>query len=86
VRHTVVDAHRLACGEIRVKRYGGAAHGPPIRADEIVVNWRSRLIPGGWAEQSYHNLIYWNEVGHFAPWEQPEIFAAEIQAAFGSLR
>jgi pimeloyl-ACP methyl ester carboxylesterase len=45
--------------------------------------------PRSWAERNYHKLIYWNEVdkgGHFAAWEQPEIFAVEIRAAFKSLR
>ena len=45
--------------------------------------------PRSWAERSYHNLIYWNEVdrgGHFAAWEQPELFTAEIRAAFRQLR
>jgi pimeloyl-ACP methyl ester carboxylesterase len=45
--------------------------------------------PRGWAERSYHNLIYFNEVdkgGHFAAWEEPELFSREIRAAFRSLR
>jgi pimeloyl-ACP methyl ester carboxylesterase len=45
--------------------------------------------PRSWCEQAYHNLIYYNEVdkgGHFAAWEQPELFTTEIRAAFGSLR
>ncbi|MER8634254.1 epoxide hydrolase 1 [Mesorhizobium opportunistum] len=45
--------------------------------------------PRSWGEQSFGNLIYWNEVdkgGHFAAWEQPELFAAEIRAAFRPLR
>jgi pimeloyl-ACP methyl ester carboxylesterase len=45
--------------------------------------------PRSWAEQSFHNLIYWNEVdkgGHFAAWEEPELFSAEIRAAFRPLR
>ena len=45
--------------------------------------------PRSWAERNYHKLIYWSEVdkgGHFAAWEQPELFAAELQAAFRSLR
>ena len=44
--------------------------------------------PRSWAERSYHKLIYWNEVdkgGHFAAWEQPELFSTEIRAAFRSL-
>ncbi len=38
-----------------------------------------------WAERRYTNLVYWNELdrgGHFAAWEQPEIFAKELQACF----
>ena len=45
--------------------------------------------PRSWGEQSFKKLIYWNEVdkgGHFAAWEQPQIFAEEIRAAFRSLR
>ena len=44
--------------------------------------------PRSWAEQAYPNLIYFNEVdkgGHFAAWEEPELFA-ELRAAFRSLR
>jgi pimeloyl-ACP methyl ester carboxylesterase len=45
--------------------------------------------PRSWAEQAYHNLIYYNQVdkgGHFAAWEQPELFSNEMRAAFRSLR
>jgi pimeloyl-ACP methyl ester carboxylesterase len=45
--------------------------------------------PRSWAEQAYPNLIYFNEVdrgGHFAAWEEPEPFSAELRAAFRSLR
>jgi pimeloyl-ACP methyl ester carboxylesterase len=45
--------------------------------------------PRSWVERSYPNLTYFNEVdkgGHFAAWEEPELFAAEMRAAFSSLR
>jgi pimeloyl-ACP methyl ester carboxylesterase len=45
--------------------------------------------PRSWAERVYPNLVYFNEVdrgGHFAAWEEPELFAAEMRAAFRSLR
>jgi pimeloyl-ACP methyl ester carboxylesterase len=45
--------------------------------------------PRRWAEKAYPNLIYFNQVdrgGHFAAWEQPEIFSAELRMAFRSLR
>jgi pimeloyl-ACP methyl ester carboxylesterase len=45
--------------------------------------------PKSWAERSYRKLIYFHEVdkgGHFAQWEQPQLFAEELRAAFKSLR
>jgi pimeloyl-ACP methyl ester carboxylesterase len=45
--------------------------------------------PRSWTERAYPNLMYFNEVdkgGHFAAWEQPTLFAAEVRAAFRSLR
>jgi pimeloyl-ACP methyl ester carboxylesterase len=42
-----------------------------------------------WVKSAYHNLIYFNEAdkgGHFAAWEEPELFATEMRAAFRSLR
>lgn len=45
--------------------------------------------PKSWTERAYHKLIYFNEVkkgGHFAAWEEPQLFAEEIRAAFKSLR
>ena len=45
--------------------------------------------PKSWTERSYKNLIYFNEVnkgGHFASWEEPQLFAEEMRAAFKSLR
>jgi len=46
--------------------------------------------PRSWAERAYPgNLIYFHKVdrgGHFAAWEQPDLFAAEMRAAFRSLR
>jgi hypothetical protein len=54
------------------------------------------VFPGGidraprrWAERSYHQLIYFHEVdkgAHFASWEEPALLAAEMRAAFRSLR
>jgi hypothetical protein len=45
--------------------------------------------PKSWAEQTYSNLIYWNEAehgGHFAAFEQPDIFVEEMRSAFRKLR
>ena len=51
--------------------------------DEVV------QTPRSWAEQAYPKLIYYNRLekgGHFAAWEQPELFANEMRGAFKSLR
>jgi pimeloyl-ACP methyl ester carboxylesterase len=48
--------------------------------------WRT---PRSWVENSYPNVTYFNQVekgGHFAAWEEPQLFSEEIRAAFRSLR
>jgi pimeloyl-ACP methyl ester carboxylesterase len=48
--------------------------------------WRT---PRSWVDKAYPNVSYFNEVdkgGHFAAWEEPELFAAEMRAAFSPLR
>ena len=45
--------------------------------------------PETWARRAYRNLVYFHEVdkgGHFAAWEQPELFSSELRAAFRTLR
>jgi pimeloyl-ACP methyl ester carboxylesterase len=45
--------------------------------------------PRSWVEAVYPDLSYFNEVdkgGHFAAWEEPDLFASEVRAAFRSLR
>jgi pimeloyl-ACP methyl ester carboxylesterase len=45
--------------------------------------------PRSWTERAYHHLIYFHEAargGHFAAWEQPEIYAAEVRAGLRPLR
>jgi hypothetical protein len=48
--------------------------------------WRT---PRSWVEAGYPNVTYFNKVdkgGHFAAWEEPELFSTEVRAAFRSLR
>jgi pimeloyl-ACP methyl ester carboxylesterase len=48
--------------------------------------WRT---PRSWVEKAYPNVTYFNEVdkgGHFAAWEEPQLFSEELRAAFRSLR
>jgi len=71
---------------------GASGHAPPpvgvpvgftAFPDEL---WNA---PRSWAETAYPGLAYYNEAargGHFAAWEEPELFSAELRAAFRSLR
>jgi pimeloyl-ACP methyl ester carboxylesterase len=72
------------------------AFSAPERTSEISLPVAITVFPGesyrapeSWARRAYRNLIYFHEVdkgGHFAAWEQPELFAAELRAAFKPLR
>jgi hypothetical protein len=46
-------------------------------------------VPRSWAERAYPKLIYYNKLdkgGHFAAWEQPQLFSQEVRAGFRPLR
>jgi pimeloyl-ACP methyl ester carboxylesterase len=61
----------------------------PISAAITVFPGENYQAPRSWAEKAYPKLIYFNEVdkgGHFAAWEQPQLFSTEVRAAFKSLR
>src|SRR5215212_4211102 len=69
-----------------------AGHAPPAVSVPVgftTLPGETRAPPRSWVETVYPNLTYFNEVdkgGHFAAWEEPELFATEIRAAFKSLR
>jgi pimeloyl-ACP methyl ester carboxylesterase len=71
-----------------------AAGRPPLPDPRVPVGfstfpgeiWRT---PRSWAEQAYPTLTYFGEAprgGHFAAWEEPELFAVQVRAAFRALR
>src|SRR5262245_29554293 len=65
------------------------AKGVPIPEAITVFPDEQYQAPLSWAETAYPRLTYFTEVdngGHFAAWEQPELFSQEIRAAFRSLR
>jgi pimeloyl-ACP methyl ester carboxylesterase len=71
---------------------GGPFNAVEVRSVPIAVTVFPAEIyraPRSWGERTFDNLIYWNEVdrgGHFAAWEQPQLFSQEVRAAFRSLR
>jgi pimeloyl-ACP methyl ester carboxylesterase len=68
----------------------------PLKTTEISVPVAITVFPGEayrtpetWARRAYPKLTFFHEVdkgGHFAAWEQPELFSAEMRAAFRPLR
>jgi pimeloyl-ACP methyl ester carboxylesterase len=72
-------------------KYGSFANVRGVTVPVAVSVFPDELFqaPLSWTEQAYPNLIYYNEVdrgGHFAAWEQPELYATELRNGFRSLR
>lgn len=90
--NTAVSAARL----YRENRGGSPLSASAQRTGEISLPVAITVFPDevyraprSWARRAYPNLVYFNEVGaggHFAAWEQPELFSREIRAAFRSFR
>jgi pimeloyl-ACP methyl ester carboxylesterase len=64
---------------------------PPVTIPVAFTTFPGEIFPAprSWVEKSYPTLIYYNEVdkgGHFAAWEEPQLFSEELRAAFSSLR
>jgi pimeloyl-ACP methyl ester carboxylesterase len=81
---------------ISAARYYWEGHINLYNAADVVIPAAVTVFPGenyqapqSWVERAYHKLIYFNKVdqgGHYAAWEQPQIFSTELRAAFRSLR
>ncbi len=93
VTETATSAARMYWESQRAAAAAAAAGQTPA---EVSLSVALTVFPGeiyraprAWAERVYPNLTYFNEVergGHFAAWEEPEIFANEMRAAFKSVR
>src|SRR5262249_37867624 len=64
---------------------------PPVKLPVGFITFPGEIFqaPRSWVELGYPNLTYFHEAdrgGHFAAWEEPELFATEIRAAFKPLR
>jgi hypothetical protein len=64
---------------------------PPVSVPVGFTTFPGELFPAprSWVETVYPGLAYFNEVdrgGHFAAWEEPQLFVSELRAAFRSLR
>jgi pimeloyl-ACP methyl ester carboxylesterase len=64
---------------------------PPVSVPVGFTTFPGEIVatPRSWVEQAYPTLIYFNKVdkgGHFAAWEEPQLFSEEVRAAFRPLR
>jgi len=76
-------------GQAQAKSAGQAP--PPVTVPVGFTTFPGEIVaaPRSWLEQAYPTLSYYNKVdrgGHFAAWEEPQLFSEEIRAAFRSLR
>ncbi len=76
-------------GQAAAKSAGQAP--PPVTIPVGFTTFPGEIVatPRSWVELAYPTLIYFNRVdkgGHFAAWEEPQLFSAELRAAFKSLR
>ena len=89
--NTALSSARLYWETTQVSTGGGFFDVRGVRLPVAVSVFPDEIYaaPRSWAEQAYPKLIYYNRLdkgGHFAAWEQPELFVAEMRASFRSLR
>jgi pimeloyl-ACP methyl ester carboxylesterase len=76
-------------GRARALAAGQAPPPPSVPVGFTTFPGEIWATPRSWAEAAYPDLAYFNEVdkgGHFAAWEEPELFSTEVRAAFRALR
>ncbi|WP_455281378.1 hypothetical protein [Cupriavidus necator] len=78
-------------GRIYWETSAAPAKNSPITVPAAVTIFPGEVYrpPKQWLARAYQNLISYNRVakgGHFAAWEEPELFSAELRSAFRSLR
>jgi pimeloyl-ACP methyl ester carboxylesterase len=84
--NTAISAARFYW-ESRINLYNAADVSMPAAVS--VFPGENYEAPRSWAERAYHKLIYYNKVdkgGHYAAWEQPQLFSQEVRAGFRPLR
>jgi pimeloyl-ACP methyl ester carboxylesterase len=89
--NTAISSARLYWDTARVSTGGGFFDVRGLKIPVAVSAFPDEIYqaPKSWAEQAYPRLIHYNRPskgGHFAAWEQPELFTAEMRAAFKQLR
>jgi pimeloyl-ACP methyl ester carboxylesterase len=89
--NTAVSSARLYWDTAQISTGGGFFDVRGVRLPVAVSAFPDEIYqaPRSWAEKAYPKLIHYNRLpkgGHFAAWEQPDLFTAEMRTAFRSLR
>jgi pimeloyl-ACP methyl ester carboxylesterase len=89
--NTAISSARLYWDTARISTGGGFFDVRGVTIPVAVSAFPDEIYaaPKSWAERAYPKLIHYNRLpkgGHFAAWEQPELFTAELRASFRSLR
>jgi pimeloyl-ACP methyl ester carboxylesterase len=89
--NTAISSARLYWDTTQISTGGGFFDVRGVQIPVAVSAFPDEIYaaPRSWAERAYPKLIYYNKLdkgGHFAAWEQPKLFTAEMRAAFRSLR
>lgn len=71
--------------------FAAIARSEPVNIPSGVSTFPKEITkaPRKWAERLLRNLVYWNDVergGHFAAWEEPDLFVAELRTCFALMR
>ena len=88
---TGVSAARSYWENARARAAAGGKPPPPVTLPVAFSAFPGEIFqaPRSWVQNGYPTLMYYNKPargGHFAAWEEPELFASELRAAFRSLR
>jgi pimeloyl-ACP methyl ester carboxylesterase len=89
--NTAISSARLYWDTTQISTGGGFFDVRGVKLPVAVSAFPDEIYaaPRSWAERAYPNLIHYNKLpkgGHFAAWEQPGLFTAEMRTAFRSLR
>ena len=89
--NTAISSARLYWDTTQISTGGGFFDVRGVKLPVAVSAFPDEIYqaPKSWSEKAYPKLIYYNRLpkgGHFAAWEQPELFSQEMRAAFRSLR
>jgi pimeloyl-ACP methyl ester carboxylesterase len=88
---TGASAARLYWEGGRATALAGGEAPPPAAVPVGFTTFPGEIFaaPRSWVEQAYPTLVYYNKVdrgGHFAAWEEPQLFSGELRAAFAAMR